>query len=53
MFNIQDHIQALIAKASQAKQSEEAMRFAQAACNAANAAITLEHILREQRQKDS
>jgi hypothetical protein len=48
MFNVNEHVHQLIAKASQASTSENAMRYSQAACNAANAAVTLEHIKREQ-----
>lgn len=32
-----DHVETLLAKAVEAKDSGDAMRFAQAACNAANA----------------
>lgn len=32
-----DHVEGLLKKASEAKDSGDAMRFAQAACNAANA----------------
>lgn len=32
-----DHVEALLKKAVEAKDSGDAMRFAQAACNAANA----------------
>ncbi len=38
---MEKHVEALIAKAAQADKSEDAQRFSQAACNAANAIITL------------
>lgn len=34
-------VEALIAKAAEAEKSEDAMRFSQAACNAANALCSL------------
>ena len=37
------HIDALIAKAAEAKDSGDAMRFSQAACNAANALCAVEN----------
>jgi hypothetical protein len=40
-------ILALIAKAAQAEKSDDAMRFSQAACNAANTLAQLGHIERE------
>ncbi|MEC5291575.1 MULTISPECIES: hypothetical protein [unclassified Aurantimonas] len=44
---IEDHIRALAAKASQAEKSDDAMRFSQAACNAANAFAVLDFCDRE------
>ena len=34
---MEDHIEALITKAAQAEKSDDALKFSQAACNAANA----------------
>lgn len=39
---MQAHVEALIKKAAEAKDSGDAMRFAQAALNAANAALGLD-----------
>lgn len=41
MNNIEKDVERLVAKAATANDSNDAMRFAQAALNAANAAITL------------
>jgi len=38
-------VEALIKKASEAQDSQDSMRFSQAACNAANALITLKNAL--------
>ena len=35
------HVEALIKKAAEAEKSEDAMRFSQAACNAANAVCSM------------
>ena len=35
------HVESMIAKAGKAEKSDEAMRFSQAACNAANAICAL------------
>lgn len=37
------HVETLIEKASKADKSEDAMRFSQAACNAANALCAMKH----------
>jgi|HubBroStandDraft_6_1064221.scaffolds.fasta_scaffold00175_29 hypothetical protein len=37
----QDHVMALIEKASMANDHDQAMKYSQAACNAANALATL------------
>lgn len=36
-----DHVEAMIAKAAQAEKADDAMKFSQAACNAANAMCAL------------
>ena len=41
MSNMTDSVHTLIKKASGAEKSEDAMRFSQAACNAANALACL------------
>jgi hypothetical protein len=38
---MQKHVEALIKKAAEADKSDDAMRFSQAACNAANAMCAL------------
>lgn len=38
---MKEQVELLISKAAKAEKSEDAMRFSQAACNAANAACTL------------
>lgn len=38
---IEDHVRALITKAADTPDSHDAMRFSQAACNAANAMMSL------------
>lgn len=38
---MEKHVEELIAKAAKAAQSDDAMRFSQAACNAANAMCAL------------
>ena len=43
---MEKHVEALIAKAAAADKSEDAMRFSQAACNAANAMCALDNIKR-------
>lgn len=35
------HVQSLIAKAEKAEKSDDALKFSQAACNAANAMLSL------------
>ena len=40
----QDHVMILIEKASMATDHDQAMKYSQAACNAANALITLANI---------
>lgn len=50
MFNIKEHIHALITKASQAEKSEDAMRFSQAACNAANAIAVIDQSVKNKRE---
>lgn len=37
MIDVSTEIKAMVEKAAQAEKSEDAMRFSQAACNAANA----------------
>lgn len=44
MNESQKHVKELIEKASKAQKSEGAMRFSQAACNAANAIAVLENL---------
>lgn len=46
MSTNENHVEGMIAKAAQAEKSEDAMKFSQAACNAANALATLDHIKR-------
>jgi hypothetical protein len=45
------HIEELVKKAAVADKSEDAMRFSQAACNAANAWAMLEHTKRENQKE--
>ena len=45
----QDHVMMLIEKASMATDHEQAMKYSQAACNAANALCTLAVIRREEK----
>ena len=47
MSDIEKKVEELIAKAAKADKSEDAMRFSQAALNAANAAIGLSNMNRE------
>jgi hypothetical protein len=42
MSNTREQVEALIAKAAKAEHADDAMRFSQAACNAANAMCSLE-----------
>ena len=44
MNEIQKYVEELAKKASEAEKSEDAMRFSQAACNAANALAVLKNI---------
>lgn len=46
MTNTSDNVVALIERARRAEKSEDAMRFAQAATNAANALMCLESLKR-------
>ncbi len=48
--DVSDEIRALVAKAANAAKSEDAMRFSQAACNAANAMACVHNV---QRDKES
>ena len=41
MADMKTHVEAMIKKAAEADKSEDAMRFSQAACNAANAMCAL------------
>lgn len=43
-INVSEEIKALIQKAKDAEKSEDAMRFSQAACNAANAMACVNQI---------
>jgi hypothetical protein len=43
-INVSKEVESLVKKAEQADKSEDAMRFSQAACNAANAMIGLSNI---------
>jgi len=43
MTEMKEHVEALIKKAGEANTPDEAMKFAQAALNAANAICSLEH----------
>ena len=47
MDTIEKAIKELIAKAASAEKSDDAMRFSQAALNAANSAITLANMQRD------
>lgn len=47
MTEIAKNIESLIAKAAKADKSDDAMRFSQAATNAANALMCLESLKRE------
>lgn len=38
---MEKHVEAMIAKAAQAEKSDDALKFSQAACNAANAMCAL------------
>jgi hypothetical protein len=42
-----EEVRLLVEKAAKAEKSDDAMRFSQAACNAANALITLENLERD------
>lgn len=44
---MEKHIEELVKKASEAKSADEAMKFAQAACNAANAMCSLRDALKK------
>ena len=46
MTDIKTQIEALVAKAGKAEKSEDALRFSQAATNAANALAVLDNIQR-------
>ena len=41
MSEMQTHVETMVKKAAEAEKSEDAMRFSQAACNAANAMCAL------------
>ena len=41
MSNIEKHVQDMVSKAASADKSDDALRFSQAACNAANALCAL------------
>ena len=41
MSDLKQHVEKLLEKASKTEKSEDAMRFSQAACNAANAMCAL------------
>lgn len=43
MMDLKKHVEAMIKKAAEAEKSEDAMRFSQAAVNAANAICSLEN----------
>ncbi|WP_189384619.1 MULTISPECIES: hypothetical protein [unclassified Mesorhizobium] len=47
MSETKKYVEGMIAKAGKSEKSEDAMRFSQAACNAANAMATLDHIPRK------
>ena len=47
MEKAKKYIEELIEKASKAEKSEDAMRFAQAACNAGNAVAVLENLAKK------
>lgn len=42
-----NHVEAMIAKAAQAERADDAMKFSQAACNAANALCSLVAVKRD------
>jgi len=41
--DMRQHVEAMITKAAEASKSDEALKFSQAACNAANAMCALHH----------
>ncbi len=47
MTELKAHVETMIAKAAEAEKSEDAMRFSQAAVNAANAMCALTHALKD------
>lgn len=49
MSDMTDNIEELVRKASSAKDSGDAMRFSQAACNAANAKAVLDNLKRTEK----
>ena len=49
MSDMTQHIEALVRKAADAEKSEDAMRFSQAACNAANTMACLDNVKRAQK----
>lgn len=48
MKNVDEHVASLIQKAATSEESGDAMRFAQAAENAARAAITMSNIVEKE-----
>lgn len=44
MSDMRKHVEELVGKAAKAEKSEDAMRFSQAACNAANAMAVLNDV---------
>lgn len=48
MNKTHEFVEKLIEKGSKAEKSEDAMRFAQAACNAANAVAVLDNIKKKE-----
>jgi hypothetical protein len=49
MEDITKHVETMIKKAADAEKSEDALRFSQGACNAANAMAALDNIKRNQK----
>lgn len=44
MNKYENHVEEMVAKAAQSAKADDAMKFSQAACNAANALSVLDHI---------
>jgi hypothetical protein len=44
---MEKHVEEMIAKAAKAEKADDAMKFSQAACNAANALCSLGHAKRD------